>query len=125
MGTEGNSGCTKSWALERVNADRPAWTALSSVPMSGNDGAAENEGTFSGGAEATGAVAPTVEKNSLAHRANVAASGSPSGASELSAATPSLVGVGVVMELADLDIIQQADGIIREHGQRAIQGNQI
>jgi hypothetical protein len=60
----------------------------------------------------------TAAKSSLAQRLNVAASGNPRlGDSGTSPSAVSPVGVGIVMILADFDVIEETNGIIGQHRQ--------
>ena len=68
---------------------------------------------------------PTAEKNSFAQRAIVAASGRPDGTSGASAATPSLVGVGIFMELADLNVVEQSHGVVSQQCEGAVERYEI
>ena len=78
------------------------------------------------GGEAPGSGGdPTTEKNSFAQRAIVAASGKPDGTSGATAATPSLVGVGIVVELPDLYVVEQSHGVVGQQCEGAIEGYEI
>jgi hypothetical protein len=62
-------------------------------------------------------------KNELAIRARVATSGRPVAASGVGVS--SLVGMGIIVPLTNLDVIEHSHRIVREDGLRAVQGNQV
>ena len=64
-------------------------------------------------------------KNSLARRVSAASSRRPLRWPLRFAFMTSPVGVRVVVELADLDVIEHREGVVGQHGERAVQRDQV
>ncbi len=126
LGTSGNGGWARSCAPKRGSTADAAAANSASIPKgvaNGADGTGVADATNAVGADAMGADAVGADptgaidgiraagaalKNSFDQRVSVAISGSPEAGSDsdVKSARFSPVGVGVVMVLTDLDIVE-------------------